>query len=105
MTESEKINKLTTFCNNLGKSFRKLVESTEKSEEELKSEISSLKKTNANLEKEVELHKKELSNVKELANKMQQEIRVLKEKCQDTLNERKDNSYTLKKNLQILNVR
>ena len=94
MTESEKIQKLSTFCNNLGKSFRKLVETTEKSDEKFKNEISSLKKTNAKLEKEIEVHKKELLCFKELANSMQEEVRLMREKYEDTLNKRKDDGYT-----------
>ena len=96
MTENEKIKKLSTFCNNLGKGFRSLVESAEKSEEKFKNEISALKKTNAHLEKEVEIHRTELLSLKELANSMQQEIILLKEIYQETINEGKNNGEIVK---------
>ena len=47
------MNELTTFCNNLGKAFRKLTEDTEKRLGILEKEVQALKKKNVKIEKDI----------------------------------------------------
>ena len=47
------LNELTTFCNNLGKAFRKMTEDTEKRLGSLEKEIKSLKLKNIKIEKDI----------------------------------------------------
>ena len=53
MSVEEKVNKLTEFCNNLGKGFRKLTEDTDLKVKKLEGQIKVLLDKNKELEREV----------------------------------------------------
>ena len=64
MPLEEKVNKLTEFCNNLGKGFRKLTEDTDNKVKKLESQIKVLQNKNKELEKEVnKVNKEELIEI------------------------------------------
>ena len=65
MADNENINKLTKFCNGLGKGFRHLVEETETKTKKLQEEFVALQERVKNLEEDLILQKNLTTEVKQ----------------------------------------